>query len=266
MEAKRVREIDEAFADARSGNRDAFTRWMRMAEIPIRHTLARYARHVDVEAAMQETLLRMWLLVNDPGRVLTGENASVRFGCRVAANVAKEELRRLRLAPLEVEPQDPSDPPQSDPFVRRAIRECRDKLPRKLHIAIGVQVSDGYRGSREAAAIARMKVNTFLQNLVRARRLLRTCLEHRGVRLAEAPVVKKTEADTLVEQACSPFRERDRSGRILPSGAWLDLPPELREEACQRQLELREIERACDPGGASQTIHAVLQLLGAETE
>ena len=41
---------------------------------------------------------------------------------------------------------------------------------------------------RTLAAELDMRVNTFLQNIVRARRLLRKCLEGKGVRLEEFQV------------------------------------------------------------------------------
>ena len=56
----------------------------------------RFARAVDVEGVVQETLMRMWLHARDRGRELEGENASLRFAVGVARNVARSEARRLR--------------------------------------------------------------------------------------------------------------------------------------------------------------------------
>jgi len=64
--------------------------------------------------------------------------------------------------------------------------------------------------------------------------------------------------ELLLEQAASAFRERDASGRILPSPAWWDLPPGEREDAGEHQLESRLIECALDPRGLSSTVRAVL--------
>ena len=67
--------------------------------------------------------------------------------------------------------------------------------------------------------------------------------------------------DLLIEQACSAFRERDVSGRILPSPAWCDLAPQAREELFEQQIESRLLERAVDPQGFSATVRAVLNRL-----
>ena len=62
----RANPLEDAFQLARSGNPEAFAECMGMAEIPLRRSLRRFARAVDVEVVVQETLLRMWLLANDP--------------------------------------------------------------------------------------------------------------------------------------------------------------------------------------------------------
>jgi hypothetical protein len=67
--------------------------------------------------------------------------------------------------------------------------------------------------------------------------------------------------EILIEQAVSAYRERDASGRIMPSPAWWDLTPELREELFRRQLESRIIERALTPDGMSTTVRSVLDRL-----
>ncbi len=64
--------------------------------------------------------------------------------------------------------------------------------------------------------------------------------------------------DLLLEQAASAFREREASGRILPSPAWWDLSAEDREALFRQQLESRLLERAVDPYGLSSTVRAVL--------
>jgi hypothetical protein len=67
--------------------------------------------------------------------------------------------------------------------------------------------------------------------------------------------------DLLIEEAVSAFRERNAWGRILPSPAWLDLPPADREVLFERQLASRRIERALEPNLRSSTIRAVLARL-----
>ena len=86
--------LEDAFRLARSGDTEAFARWMGKVEMPLRKSLHRFARAVDVEVVVQETLLRMWLVAWDPGRPLAGPDASLKFAFRVARNVALEEVRR----------------------------------------------------------------------------------------------------------------------------------------------------------------------------
>jgi hypothetical protein len=69
------------------------------------------------------------------------------------------------------------------------------------------------------------------------------------------------EMESLVEATVSAYRERDGEGRIPPSPAWWDLPPEAREEAFSRQWVARAIERAVDPEAWSGTVRAVMARL-----
>lgn len=62
----------------------------------------------------------------------------------------------------------------------------------------------------------------------------------------------------LLEAAVTPFRERDPSGRILPSPAFMDLSPAARDELVARQAATRLIERAMNPFGWSGTVQAVM--------
>ncbi len=64
--------------------------------------------------------------------------------------------------------------------------------------------------------------------------------------------------DLLIEKAASAFRERNASGRILPSSSWLDLVPADREALFELQLESRLLERALNRKGFSTTVQAVL--------
>src|SRR5262249_34077866 len=73
----------------------------------------------------------------------------------------------------------------SDPMLRRAIEECRRLLPRKPAAAIEARIDSG--GGEPDAVLAervRMRRNTCLQNITRARRLLADCLRRRGIDLA----------------------------------------------------------------------------------
>jgi DNA-directed RNA polymerase specialized sigma24 family protein len=187
----RAGRLDELFQAARQGVPEAFAEWMGMVEIPLRLTLRRYARAVDVEVVVQETFMRMWLVACDPERILEGKGASLRFAFRVARNVALEEIRRNRLGRLvdldglEDLPEGSIDPEPADPALARAIAECFKRLPGKARSALEARIRGDCLPDRELAARLRMRLNTFLQNVVRARRAMKKCLEGRGVRLGE---------------------------------------------------------------------------------
>jgi DNA-directed RNA polymerase specialized sigma24 family protein len=187
----RADRLDSLFLLARSGEPDAFAEWMGMVEIPIRRSLRRFVRAVDIETAVQETLARMWLVASDPERVLEGRNASLKFAFRVARNVALEEIRRYRhdrfvdLDELQDLPEGSLDPHPCDPALARAIAECLESLPDQPRKALTARLDNDCLPDRALAEHLRMKLNTFLQNIVRARRSLEKCLEGRGVRLEE---------------------------------------------------------------------------------
>jgi hypothetical protein len=68
--------------------------------------------------------------------------------------------------------------------------------------------------------------------------------------------------ELMIEKAVSAFRERNSSGRILPSVSWFDVAPEDRDAVFALQLESRQIERALSRDGISTTVRAVLGRLG----
>ncbi len=185
--------LDARFAAACEGDAPAFADWMAWVERPIQDSLRRFARVVDLEVVMQETFLRMWVIARDRGRTLEGPNASLRFAIRVARNVALEEVRRARLG-TELSFEGLSDPPEpavhdappSDPALLRIITACLEGLPRRPREAILARLDTGFLlPDRELASRLAMSLNTFLQNVVRARALLARCLEGRGVALEE---------------------------------------------------------------------------------
>lgn len=179
--------IDEAFARTQAGNHDGFAAWVRLCEPSVRESLRSFAARVDTEAVVQETLLRMWVVA--PTLELDGENASRAFACRVARNLALSEARRTRAAtfdPIEP-PLDASVPPDSpsDEGLLARIRECFAALGGKPKTALRARVDSG--GLVRDAALAErlgMTLNTFLQNIVRARKSMDECLRRHGV-LAE---------------------------------------------------------------------------------
>lgn len=65
--------------------------------------------------------------------------------------------------------------------------------------------------------------------------------------------------DDRIELAASAHRDRDRrTGRVVPSAAWMDLDDAGREALFEVTARSRRLEAALDPGGRSATVHAVL--------
>lgn len=87
--------LDEYLPGIIAGDEDSFARWLAGAERPIRESLRRFAASVDTEAAMQETLLRIWLVArrcHPDGQ----PNSLLRFAISIARNLALSEIRRRR--------------------------------------------------------------------------------------------------------------------------------------------------------------------------
>lgn len=169
------------------GDTVAFGRWMAGAEPAVRESLRSFARLVDVEAVLQEALLRLWQVA--PRFVADGRpNGLVRLAVRIARNLAVSEVRRIRAVPAEpgdleaALAEDAPPPAAPDPYLRTAIADCRDKLPEKPRQALDARLASG--GTRDDDALAGtlgMRLNTFLQNFTRARKLLADCLGARGI-------------------------------------------------------------------------------------
>ena len=183
-------QTDLAFLAIRGGNSYMFAKWLSMVEAPLRRSLHRYARDLDTEVILQETLTRMWM-IGARGKDLQGENASLLLAFGVLRNVRREEERRLKLAGQRDggRPEDHPDvaacnPAPADAGLRRAIVRCFEKLPGRPRKAMEARLQ-GSTPDRDLAEELGMKLNTFLQNIVRARKVLARCLEESGVRLAE---------------------------------------------------------------------------------
>lgn len=173
-----------------AGDPDAFGQWIAGAESSLRRTLKPFAALVDTEAVLQEALLRVWQVA--PKFVPDGKpNALLRFAVTTTRNAAIGELRRSapsaeQLDALEhqLAAQESAEPSVPDPFLRKAIAECRKKLPNQPAAALEQRLNSG--GTEDDAVLAMrvgMKPNTFLQNYTRARKLLAECLKKRGVDL-----------------------------------------------------------------------------------
>lgn len=182
-------DLDAHLSAIAAGDADAFGRWIAGGELRLRASLASFAARVDVEAVVQETLLRVWQVaprIEPDGR----PNSLLRFAIRVARNVAVSELRKLgrataELAEIERAPlADPSAPAEPDPLLRRLIAACREELPNKPAAALAERLSSsGLEPDRVLAERLGMQLNTYLQNLTRARRMLAECLRRQGVEL-----------------------------------------------------------------------------------
>lgn len=191
--------VDAAWSEVRRGSHDGFRAWLPFVEPALWRALRPFARAVDVEAIVQEALMRMWVIA--PAQPLEGENASLRFALRLARNLAIDEARRRgREVPIEPEPAgaDASgdDPPErlppvepaplSDPRLRRAILACLEKLPRQPRAALSARLgAAGALADRVLAERVSMTRNTFLQNVTRARRLVAECLAASGIQVQE---------------------------------------------------------------------------------
>jgi DNA-directed RNA polymerase specialized sigma24 family protein len=177
-----------------AGDATAFARWLAGAEDRLRGSLRSFAERVDVESVMQETLVRVWQVaprVQPDGRA----DPLLRLAIRIARNLAISDLRRRRLEPVEPDALDrlaveaealaPAPDRWRDPLLRRAIEDCSRRLPARPAAALNARLSSaGAEPDTRVAEQIGMRVNTFLQNVIRARRFLADCLRKRGIDLA----------------------------------------------------------------------------------
>ncbi|MBE2252614.1 MAG: hypothetical protein IAE78_23990 [Myxococcus sp.] len=171
-----------------AGDAAAFGRWASSVESSLRGTLRPFAARCDTEVVMQEALLRVWQVA--PRFVHDGRpNALLRFAVITARNVAFTELRKVAATPTDgdalqraLEAQGEVAPGTPDPHLRTAIGRCREKLPKQPAMALGARL-DTPDDDHALAASVRMSLNTFLQNVTRARRFLADCLKKAGIDL-----------------------------------------------------------------------------------
>ena len=121
-------DLDVHLSAVAAGDAGAFGRWLAGAEPCLRQSLRSFAARVDTEATLQEALLRTWQVA--PRHAPDGRpNSLLRVALRIARNLAIDEARRARVAPMPDEdieqalaaaeiPQAGSGP---DPFLRRAF-------------------------------------------------------------------------------------------------------------------------------------------------
>lgn len=174
-----------------AGDPDAFAAWVAGSEHRLRASLRTFAIHVDTEAVLQETLLRVWQVAprfqsdHRPDGLL-------RLAIRIGRNLAVSELRRRRVRNDDVERlereaagrDDGASAWQPDPLLRALIARCREALSSKPARALQARLdAGGDEPDRDLAARVGMKLNTFLQNVTRARKQLADCLQRNGYEL-----------------------------------------------------------------------------------
>ncbi len=185
-------DLDDLLTAIRTGDPAAFAQWMAGAEPTMRGSLRSFATRVDVEAVLQESLLRTWQIA--PRVELDGTpNSLLRVGIRIARNLAVSEWRRARGVPsggdaidraLAGEPDGATLPVVPDPRLRQTIRECVGALPAQPARALQARLEGaGRQDDDDLAQQIGMRKNTFLQNFTRARKLIAECLKRRGVDL-----------------------------------------------------------------------------------
>lgn len=184
-------DLDAHLPEILARDSHAFGRWMAGAEGPIRGSLRSFAAVLDVEAVLQEALLRVWQVA--PRFVPDGRaNGLLRLGVRIARNLAISEVRRTRARPtedadLEHALADEAAEPEGeapDPILRKVIAGCYERLPDKPKQVLRARL-DARTDDASLAEAAGMRLNTFHQNFGRARKLLAECLRKHGVRVDE---------------------------------------------------------------------------------
>lgn len=172
------------------GDKGAFGRWMASAEGPLRDSLRTFVTVVDVESVLQEALVRVWQVA--PRFVPDGKpNGLFRLSIRIARNLAISEVRRTRARALPEEEigralveHEATGIEEPDPLLRDVIARCRERLPEQPRRALDSRIGAAGREGDEAIAQAlHMRLNTFLQNFGRARKLLAECLAKAGIHI-----------------------------------------------------------------------------------
>ncbi len=167
-----------------AGDTRAFAMWMAHAEHPLRASLRSFAGQVDVEAVLQEALLRVWQVAprfEPDGK----DNGLLRLGHRIARNLCISEVRKRRGAPVALSEEELElDAQPSDPLLRKTLAMCHEKLPTQPARALRARIeAQGNERDIDTASRLQMTKNTFLQNLTRARKLLAECLKKNGIEL-----------------------------------------------------------------------------------
>jgi DNA-directed RNA polymerase specialized sigma24 family protein len=181
-------DLDTFLPSIAAGDVHSFGKFCAGSELALRESLRSFATRVDIEAIVQETFLRIWQLA--PSFTPDGRpNALFRMAVRIARNLAISETRRIG----KREERDESvlevsvEVTEVDPFLRQHVFDCYEKLPEKPAAALRARLDgEGVDADAMLASRLSMKLNTFLQNVTRAKKLLADCLEKQGVALPGA--------------------------------------------------------------------------------
>lgn len=176
-------DLDIHLTGIASGDARAYGAFLVAAEPAVRRSLRSFAARVDVEAVLQEAFLRLWQVA--PRLVPDGRpNTLLRLGTRIARNLALDEVRRRREVAMPEDVEPALEPVVADPMTQERIRRCFAELPRQPAAALRARL-DSEAADPDAVLAERlgMRLNTFFQNVARARKLLLDCLARVGVAL-----------------------------------------------------------------------------------
>jgi RNA polymerase sigma-70 factor (ECF subfamily) len=174
-------DLDVHLTRIADGDTHAYGAFLASAEPVVRQSLRSFAIKVDVEAVLQESFLRSWQVA--PKLVSDGKpNGLLRLTLRIARNLALDEVKRRREDALPEGAEPGYEPAPPDPFLNERIRACFGKIPGQPRVALSARIESG-PGDTDAAIAERlgMRVNTFFQNVARARKLMLECLGKAGV-------------------------------------------------------------------------------------
>lgn len=166
---------------------EAFSRWFARCEIHLRTSLRSFEQFVDVEAVVQDTVIKVW---EDPLRIRPDGRPGflLRWARTVALNAARNAARRQgHHAAMPADDDVAGDVrPMSDVFLRTRVQECFGRLPVPQQRAFRARVADaGSRTDRQLAASIDMSFDAFRQTLTRGRRALVACLRSFNIDVME---------------------------------------------------------------------------------
>ena len=182
-------DLDIYLEGIQARDEQAFAAWLAGAEPAVRRSLRPFASSVDVEAVIQEALLRVWVLA--PNHSPDGKtNSLLRLAVRIARNLAVDEARRMNRL-VDFDDADVSTDALHgtasfpDSLFHRLVRFCLDQLTGKPRLALQSWLNAEGESDTQLAMPLGMAVNTFRKNVSRARKAVRQCLEDRGIKLQE---------------------------------------------------------------------------------